>query len=650
MKSTITRIFTILFLLANFSGFTQTTLEGKLLDAKTGELLIFGTVALYKSDILISATETDLDGYYLFSDVTPDIYDLEGSYIGYITQKQVGVFVNAGKNNQLDLSLNDGALLDDLQIIAYKIPLIAIDNTTSGVTVTAEEIKSLPTKNINATNATNAGIMASDGGAISIRGSRSTGNILYTTDCVKISEINFKASDHPMKSIPTKNTVKYVDRVSHSTSSRTENPLPSSGQITVGEWNDLHNWKDWMTLMEDEEYSIMTERFEIYPTQRYSVLTINEDNAVFSNVPVKLLDNDGNIIWETLTDNAGKAELWSHPFINSEHKNIYTITVDGKEIENPKTIDQGSNTVILRQDCYSPTIMDIVFTVDATSSMSDEIHFLKSELLDVIDRIEETNEDIQYRTGSVFYRDTRDDYITRVSPLSDTREDVIDFVKEQNASGGGDKPEAVEQALEATLSLDWDKDALKLVFLILDAPPHEDEVTMKKIRTQIKVAASKGIKLIPITASGIGRETEFLMKFMAMMTNGTYVFITDDSGIGQAHLTPVVTEYEVEKLNDCMVRLITQYSKSYSCNSDYNSNEDLEIKIYPNPSTQYINIETQSIASKINILASNGMVVKSIKPTDKSIRIELQDLVNGVYTVVIYIDKTIKSKQVIVLK
>jgi hypothetical protein len=266
MKSTITRIFTILFLLANFSGFTQTTLEGKLLDAKTGELLIFGTVALYKSDILISATETDLDGYYLFSDVTPDIYDLEGSYIGYITQKQVGVFVNAGKNNQLDLSLNDGALLDDLQIIAYKIPLIAIDNTTSGVTVTAEEIKSLPTKNINAINATNAGIMASDGGAISIRGSRSTGNILYTTDCVKISEINFKASDHPMKSIPTKNTVKYVDRVSHSTSSRTENPLPSSGQITVGEWNDLHNWKDWMTLMEDEEYSIMTERFEIYPT------------------------------------------------------------------------------------------------------------------------------------------------------------------------------------------------------------------------------------------------------------------------------------------------------------------------------------------------------------------------------------------------
>ncbi len=294
--------------------------------------------------------------------------------------------------------------------------------------------------------------------------------------------------------------------------------------------------------------------------------------------------------------------------------------------------------------------MDIVFTVDATSSMSDEIHYLKSELLDVIDKIQETNDDIEFRTGSVFYRDLRDEYLTRVSPLSSNKDDIIDFVMKQNASGGGDKPEAVDDALEETLNLDWNIDALKLVFLILDAPPHEDEETMKNIRRQIKEAAEKGIKLIPITASGIGRETEFLMKFLAMMTNGTYVFITDDSGIGEAHLAPVVTDYEIEKLNDCMVRLITQYSKSYSCNNDYLFNSGIDIKIYPNPSTQYINIETQYTPTKINILASNGMLVKSVKPANKSTSKALEDLVNGVYTAVIYVGETVLTRQIILLK
>lgn len=151
---------------------------------------------------------------------------------------------------------------------------------------------------------------------------------------------------------------------------------------------------------------------------------------------------------------AGKAELWSPPFDNNKAENTYHIIVEGKKINNPKTIDKGSNTVKIKQDCTTSTKMKIVFTVDATSSMSDEIHYLKSELLDVIDRIQKSNDDISYRTGSVFYRDVRDAYITRTSPLSYNKENITEFVIKQNASGGGDKPEAVEQALEEVLNLD----------------------------------------------------------------------------------------------------------------------------------------------------------------------------------------------------
>jgi len=599
MKTAITHIFSIIFLFSTFSINSQTTIEGQITDANSGEPIIYGTVSIYKDANLVKTTNTDLDGNYKFTDINKGSYDIEATYFGYQPQKQVGIKIIVNQINRIDFTLEQNAVLDEIVVTKVKKPTKSSD------------IRKLPVKNITA--------MAS-----SVEG--------YSSEAVRIRGTRSAKSTY------------YIDGVSHSSEYKA---LPSSGQITAGEWNDLHNWKDWIALLENEDYRIMTNRFEIYPTNRYSVLAINKDNSVLPNIKVQLL-NDGIIVWEAKTDNSGKAELWASPFTSIQSNN-YSIIVNGETIREPKSIDKGTNTVIIKQKCSNPQKMDIVFTVDATSSMNDEIQYLKSELLDVIDRIQETNEDIEYRTGSVFYRDTRDEYLTRTSPLSKDKEEIISFVEEQNANGGGDKPEAVEEALEETLNLDWDGEALKLVFLILDAPPHEENATMVKIRNQIQLAAQKGIKLIPITASGIGRETEFLMKFMAMMTNGTYIFITDDSGIGNPHLDPVVTDYEVEKLNDCMVRLISQYSKSYSCDISTDYEEDVNISVYPNPVIQYVNIKTSITPSKINILSSNGMIVKTITPTEKLTRIELDELVKGVYTLAIYFDQRIKSRQIIVL-
>ena len=108
----------------------------------------------------------------------------------------------------------------------------------------------------------------------------------------------------------------------------------------------------------------------------------------------------------------------------------------------------------------------------------------------------------------------------------------------------------------------WSEEArTRIAFLILDAPPHDDLSVISSISLQIRKAAEKGIKLIPITASGIDKNTELLMRQMAILTNGTYVFITNDSGIGNDHLEASVGDYEVEFLNDLMVRLIGEYSE-----------------------------------------------------------------------------------------
>ena len=71
----------------------------------------------------------------------------------------------------------------------------------------------------------------------------------------------------------------------------------------------------------------------------------------------------------------------------------------------------------------------------------------------------------------------------------------------------------------------------------------------------------KGIKIIPITASGIDKEKEFLMRYMAIATNGAYVFSTNDSGVGNDHLVASVGKYQVESLNNLMEGLINESLK-----------------------------------------------------------------------------------------
>ena len=165
---------------------SQTSLEGNVSDEETGEAILFGNVALYKGGALITGVETDFDGNYSFSNIDPGTYDVEVSYIGYATQRQTNVVVLAGKANRLDFKLGSGVMLDEVVVKEYKVPLIEIDNTTSGGVVTAEKIRNLPTKDIQALAATTAGLSSNDGGDISIRGSRSNATDYYI-DGVRVS-------------------------------------------------------------------------------------------------------------------------------------------------------------------------------------------------------------------------------------------------------------------------------------------------------------------------------------------------------------------------------------------------------------------------------------------------------------------------------
>jgi hypothetical protein len=335
------------------------------------------------------------------------------------------------------------------------------------------------------------------------------------------------------------------------------------GQITAGEWNDLENWFMWDTLIHGQTYSKMSDYWDLNTDARITVSLENSTGEMLSDVVVELLDADKDVIWSARTDNLGITELWFKPFSGAKGYsfNDLSVKVLGKIYETKDSFSEGVlNITNIEEPQYNSLSADLGFMVDATGSMADELEFLKVELMDVIEKVQALNPNVSLRTGSVFYRDEGDQYVTRKSEFSDRISKTVNFIKDQKADGGGDFPEAVHTALDVSLNeLEWsDQATARLLFMVLDAPPHHEDQIIGSLHNRISEAAEMGIKLIPIVASGIDKETEFLMRYMAILTNGTYVFITNDSGIGNDHLAPTVGDYEVEMLNDLMVRLISE--------------------------------------------------------------------------------------------
>ena len=338
---------------------------------------------------------------------------------------------------------------------------------------------------------------------------------------------------------------------------------PQGGLVTAGEWNDLDNWDFYQKTLMKEPFKGFPDDWQMYTNHRIAV-AITAKNKPAANATVTLFRND-TPIWTTKTDNLGRAELWVGAFQKEKELNtaLLRLKVNEQWVSTAAISETQVNRIALDETLPSPTnLVQIAFMVDATGSMGDELEFLKMDLKKVIAEVQKTNTQLKISTATVFYRDEGDEYVVKHSPFTEDINQTTEFISQQRADGGGDFPEAVDKALVQLNQLQWQPEArTRIAFLVLDAPPHNKPAVISSIQYSVKTAAASGIKLIPVVASGIDKTTEFLMRFIAMYTNGTYVFITDHSGIGNKHLEPSVGEYQVEKLSDLMVRLIKKYSE-----------------------------------------------------------------------------------------
>ena len=267
------------------------------------------------------------------------------------------------------------------------------------------------------------------------------------------------------------------------------------------------------------------------------------------------------------TDKAGNAYLFYDSALAGSKVRIETADAEPVSVTVPSSADgQGGGsipTLACELDTGAETQKydktEVMFILDTTGSMGDEISYLQKDFASIAEDV--AGENVTFSVN--FYRDRGDDYITRCNPFTDDIADVRKKLNAEYASGGGDAPEAVAEILYETMcSGDWHDGTNKIAFLIFDAPPHgypeDDAAAQPEISAAIAAAAERGVRLVPVVASNADRGTELFGRAAAIMTNGNYVFLTDDSGVGGSHLEPIIGDYDVELLHDIIVRNIRE--------------------------------------------------------------------------------------------
>ncbi len=673
MKNTIWTIgvfFTLCFINSQqvLAQSPQVKLFGKVMDAETGDPLIGANVMVSGTK---TGTITDLDGEYSLLWHQDKEVVLECAYTGFTNQK-ITVETLYKRVVEVNFEMESGVELEEVVVVGYSVPLVESDNTTMGSTVTSEDIKHRPKRDVGSLAAKTSGVAVSEKSEdLTIRGSRS--DATYYVDGVRVKGKKSKTKKRKKEmafmdmASPSESFAFEPASIAEATTLKAEAKADiSAGTLTAGEIHDFSKWELWQDIA-TEDLNQWESHWNFHLTDRYTVQILNKKGFPIVGASV-FLEKDKKTIWTAKTDNTGKAELWNGVF--DKEKQVVKAThikveYMGRkhEIEQLIPFNQGINFLKIDENCKENNVLDIAFVVDATGSMGDEIAYLQTELKDVIEKVQAQQEALTINLGSVFYKDETDDYVTQKSDFSSDISAAMKFMQAQKAGGGGDYPEAMDAALDVALNqLKWsDKTVAKLLFLVLDAPPHYTPEILKKLEELTHLAAEKGVRIIPVAGSGIDKSTEYLMRSFALATNGTYVFLTDHSGVGNPHIEPTTDEYEVEKFNDLLIRVIGQFTKVAVCDDSTaitdNATADVDnptdasknaIVCYPNPTTGVFKVKLKNAVKELFITDSSGKILLRFdNPKVGETDINLANFPNGVYFVRFLEDEKLQTGRVV---
>lgn len=342
-------------------------------------------------------------------------------------------------------------------------------------------------------------------------------------------------------------------------------PPPQAGLLTAGDYDDVLN-PDLYKIYLDKTLQGDLAGYDMPYVDANRRIAIRVTDRLGKPVPlakIEVASADSEAGFPVFTGANGLAYIYPE-FDGLAGGMTVSASLGGKALDSATLteaqVESGGELVLeMGGDRATAKKLDLLLTIDATGSMGDEMAYLKQELVGILDRVGSANPGIDIHVGLIVYRDKGDEYVIRDFPFTDDIALLKTQLSDQGAAGGGDIEEAMQVAMAKSLDYAWREDAVKVNLLLADAPPHDGDLAATW--DSAKASRSRGIHVVPVAASGVEKRAEFLMRAMAQLTGGRYLFLTDDSGIGNAHAEPTVDCYVVTRLDSLVSRVLTSLIK-----------------------------------------------------------------------------------------
>ena len=352
-------------------------------------------------------------------------------------------------------------------------------------------------------------------------------------------------------------------------SDRAEGTEPDAPQrdLTGGSIDDNERFEDYLAYRERFLGSGIPVR-DLDPTGRIIVTVTGEGGLPAAGAEV-VVSGEG---FETSLRATADGSVRFHPAAFGAGSGPFTVTAGGVAAE----ADPGESIAIetaLATVGGGTVALDILFLLDATGSMDDEIDQLKATIAEVSQRINRLPSQADLRLGMTLYRDEGDEFVTATFDFTHDVDVFAEALDRVVADGGGDNPEALDEALaEALGAPSWRPaaQAVQLVFLVADAPPQIARNVPTPYTASMLEAAERGVKIFPVSSSGTDDQAEYVFRQLAQFTGARYVFLTYGAAGRATGGSTDITEldYEELSLDYLIVRLISEELEALTGTTD----------------------------------------------------------------------------------
>lgn len=342
-------------------------------------------------------------------------------------------------------------------------------------------------------------------------------------------------------------------------------PAPSNPVVTAGVVDDNASFSEYLAFRQRTQVA----HHALDIAERYLLQVRDNAGRSVPDAEVRVQSPSGQAMWAR-TDAGG--QVWVSPnAFDTSRASIYQVSVrkPGRWHMQQATayLQRGQKSAVdVTLDAATPqrSQLDLVFLIDATGSMGDEIDKLKHTLRTIAAEVANLPAKPDLCFGLVAYRDQGDEFVLRSHDFTSDLSAFQGVLNQLRAGGGGDYPEAMSEALHDTVhNLSWrGSGTTRMVFLLADAPPHLD-YGGPRYDDDIQAALGKGIKVFSVGASGLDRQGEYIQRQMAQYTGGKFVFLTyaqahnPASGPGR-ETSHDVQNYSVDSLDRLIVRLVRE--------------------------------------------------------------------------------------------